>query len=278
MPRPCASWWLILPLVVCGGFAVSGCSESVSTGYTAYQHTTPEDAEEQTGMSVPPAQAESATSPETDSTDADSSPAKETASGEETATDSTAATATAPDEVTPVAALSPSEAQAVPKSLTIGATALPDQKLVPRKVEVLVKTRDFKAEGPQGALRVSYDDLDLLKVLNMDPVTRDAVKFMPEWLRNLDGKRIRVRGFMYPTFTESGIDHFILARDNQICCFGRNPKIYDLIDVTLQPDRTTNYIQGRPFDVVGTLHIDLQDSGGELLGLYFIDDAILIDK
>ena len=93
----------------------------------------------------------------------------------------------------------------------------------PREIKLLVKEKKFKAEGPDGALRVSYDDLDLLKILNMEPVPVDAADHFPTWLKDLDGKRIRIRGFMYPPFQETEIPFFVLARDNQICCFGRNP-------------------------------------------------------
>jgi hypothetical protein len=145
-------------------------------------------------------------------------------------------------------------------------------------VKLLVKSRKFKIEGPGRALRASFDDFDLLKVLNMDPVTPDAPGLLPDWLKRLDGKRVRVRGFMYPSFLETGIERFILARDNQICCFGREPKIYDLVIVTLKKDVTTDYIQGRPFDVVGVFHISPELPEGGLGGLYKIDNAIVVDR
>jgi hypothetical protein len=149
---------------------------------------------------------------------------------------------------------------------------------VKREIQLLIPERSFSVEGPDDAVRISYDDFDLLKVLNMEPVPVDAVDYFPDWLKNLDGKRVRVRGFMYPTFQETDIPGFVLARDNQICCFGRNPKIYDLVEVTLAPGVTTDYIQGRPFDVVGQFHIRPEADGGELWQLYQMTDAIVIDK
>lgn len=161
-------------------------------------------------------------------------------------------------------------------------TALPEDAspspAVHREIKLLVPEKTFSAEGPEGALRISYDDLDLLKVLNMEPVPEDAVSHFPRWLSELDGERVRVRGFMYPTFQESGLTGFVLARDNQICCFGRNPKIYDLIEVSMRDGVTTNYIQGRPFDVVGVFHIRPDADEGELYQLYQIDDAIVVDR
>lgn len=147
-----------------------------------------------------------------------------------------------------------------------------------RKVQLLIPERKFKPEGGEGALRVSYDDLDLLKVLNMDPVTPDAATLMPAWLKNLDGQRIRIRGFMYPPFQQTGLPAFGLARDNQICCFGRNPKIYDVFEVVLRKGITTNYIPNRPFDVVGVFHIRPESTDGKMYQLYEMDDATVITK
>lgn len=148
----------------------------------------------------------------------------------------------------------------------------------PRKIELLVPNRTFQAEGPTGALRVSYDDLDLLKVLNMEPVPETAVDHFPSWLSALNGRMIRVRGFMYPTFEATGIQQFVLARDNQICCFGRDPKVYDLIAVDLKPKSTTNYIANRPFDVVGRFRIEMLADGGKPYGLYWLEDAEVIEQ
>ncbi len=145
----------------------------------------------------------------------------------------------------------------------------------PREIKLLIKERSFQVVGPDKALRVSYDDFDLLKVLNMDPVPPTAPARMPGWLKQLDGKRIRVRGFMYPTFQDP-VEVFVLARDNQICCFGRNPKIYDLVKVALRKGVTSPYIQNRPFDVVGRFHIANTIQDGRLL--YSIDDAIVVDR
>ncbi len=146
-----------------------------------------------------------------------------------------------------------------------------------RKVQLLVPNKTFRPEG-DGALRVSYDDLDLLKVLNMDPVTADAATYLPAWLKALDGRRIRIRGFMYPTFQQTGVRSFGLARDNQICCFGRNPKIYDVFDVVLHEGTATNYIPNRPFDVVGVFHIHPDVEDGKLFRLYEMDDAAVVTK
>lgn len=138
------------------------------------------------------------------------------------------------------------------------------------------EARTFKVEGPESAIRVSFDDVDLLKVMNLDPVPTDAPERLPKWLKELDGKRIRIRGFMFPPFQDTDIRGFVLARDNQICCFGRKPKEYDLFDIFMRKGVTTHYIEGRPFDVVGILHIKSEIE--KYTAMYELEDAVVIEK
>jgi hypothetical protein len=149
----------------------------------------------------------------------------------------------------------------------------PAEEKPQREIKLLIPSKTFKAEGPEKALRVSFDDVDLLKVLNMDPVIPTARELMPDWLKQLDGKRIRIRGFMIPPFSETDVRAFTLARDTQLCCFGRNPLPYDLIDVFLREGAATEYIELRPFDVIGVFHIGDEIEPGYL---YSIDDAVVI--
>jgi hypothetical protein len=142
-----------------------------------------------------------------------------------------------------------------------------------RQIQLLIPQKRFRRERPSEALRVSYDDIDLLKVLNMEPVPADAVVHFPEWLKSLDGKLVRIRGFMFPTFVATGLTEFALARDNGICCFVRQPKIYDIMNVQLAEGETTDYIANRPFDVEGIFRIDPDSDQPQLSRLYRIDQA-----
>jgi hypothetical protein len=140
--------------------------------------------------------------------------------------------------------------------------------------------RTFAVEGPDGALRVGFDDLDLLKVLKMDPVTPDCAEKMPEWLKGLNGRTVRIRGYMKPGLLLTGIPQFMCVRDTGLCCFGPKGKIYDMIAVTLKGGTTTDYIELRPFDVVGKFRIEVLqlDDDGTIYGLYYIDDAVILQK
>ena len=147
----------------------------------------------------------------------------------------------------------------------------------PTKIQLLIPEKSFRRERGTDAVRIGYDDIDLLKILNMEPVPPNAAEYFPEWLASLNGKQIRIRGWMYPTYISEGLLSFTLARDNGICCFQRMPKIYDVIFVKLKEGQSTKYIDQRPFDVEGTFRIDNESDGSELARLYKIENARVLD-
>ena len=146
------------------------------------------------------------------------------------------------------------------------------------EIKILIPEKTFRVVGPEKAIRVSYDDINLLKVLNMEPVTLDAPKYMPDWLKGLNKKRIRIRGFMSPTFESTGLRSFLMGRDNQACCYPGRAKIYDLFVVRMREGITTDFIDNRPFDIVGIFSIKPWVEDGALYQLYQIDDAVVIEK
>jgi hypothetical protein len=178
----------------------------------------------------------------------------------------------------PAVAIKPVPAQPAPPTVPGTGQAAIAASPVPREPKVLVKERHFQVVGPDEAIRISYDDLDLLRVLNMEPVTPDALSLMPDWLKGLEGKRVRLRGFMYPAHSQTDLAGFGYARDNDICCFVRKPKWYDVFPVQLRDGVTTDYVAGRPIDVVGVFHFLPDPEDWPVHGMYFIDDATVIDK
>src|SRR5690606_21921760 len=125
---------------------------------------------------------------------------------------------------------------------------------------------------------ISFDDFDLEKVLGVRIPEPGIARHFPDWLSDLDGRRILVRGFMVPPFREEGLTHFTLARDTEVCCFGPRGKIYHLVSVSLREGETTDHIYLRPFDVEGIFRIAPIAEDGELLQLYQLDDAVMIDR
>jgi uncharacterized protein YceK len=138
------------------------------------------------------------------------------------------------------------------------------------------RPRVFPVEGADGALRVTFDDFDLMKLLKMDPVTPDCIDKMPDWLKDLSGKTVRVRGFMKPCGVIEGIPEFLFVRSTDLCCFGPKGKVYHLVAVKLKPGLTTDYIELKPFDVEGRFRIEMVELDGLIFLLYHIDDATII--
>lgn len=148
----------------------------------------------------------------------------------------------------------------------------PEQTLAPK---LLVTEREFPTTSPDNVLRIAFDDIDLEKIFDIKETPKDLATHFPKWLKSLDGQRVRIRGYMVPTFQAEDLVGFTLARDTSACCFGPNPKVSYLIEVWMKNGKTSEYIHYRPFDVVGILHVGTEVTPGRL---YTIEDAIVIPK
>ena len=70
----------------------------------------------------------------------------------------------------------------------------------------------------------------------------------------------------------------MMVRDSGLCCFGSKPRVYDKIKVILREGTTTRYIEGHPFDVVGTMTVKPIVDEDTLIWLYSITDAQVLDQ
>lgn len=285
-------------------FVAVGCTQNDSQDFVDFKKTQPADSVQKTAPQVSPGEApakplaESAatfgatvaqtgvTAPATEPGKAVSAAAPESSGQNPTAESGTESVAAESPGKTMEPSLAAAES-ADPRTVTStqsGLSGPADRPAVdnavtaePRAIQLLIPEKRFRRERPGTSLRVSYDDIDLLKVLNMEPVPPNAPEYFPQWLKELDGKTIRIRGFMYPTFVATGLTGFTLARDNGICCFVRQPKIYDIIAVVMADGETTDYIANRPFDVEGIFRIDPQADDKDLSRLYRVEQARVLN-
>ena len=254
MDRSLAKWWLTAVSVV----LVAGCGEPRSEGYHV---PTAADVKAASAPNAEPSDnAREATSETVDTSPTATKAPVESTSDASAKLDDPAVTAT-PDVDPKVA-----------KPETIEPAKAPAEPVVPK---LLITQKTFRSGAPEDSLRVSYDDIDPEKIFDIKEIAKDTPKYFPDWLKALDGKRIKLRGFMIPAFQESGLSHFTLARDTSACCFGPNPKVCYLIEVSMRDGQTTDYIVERPFDVVGVFHIGDVVSPGKL---YTLDDAVVLKK
>ena len=87
-------------------------------------------------------------------------------------------------------------------------------------------------------------------------------------IEDLDGQRIRIRGYILPSFKQKGIKQFVLVRDNLECCFGPGAALYDCVVVKMLPGKTAEF-SIRPVAVTGTFGIkELKGPDGNHLAVY----------
>ena len=107
-------------------------------------------------------------------------------------------------------------------------------------------THEYATEVPEGYERISFRDLQ--------PEKRSRVPIPPRALE-LDGKLIFVKGYLYPDGQQDNIQRFVLIPDLGTCCFGGQPKLTDMIEVTLdEPLRVSYSMRKRKF--AGRLKVD----------------------
>jgi hypothetical protein len=96
-------------------------------------------------------------------------------------------------------------------------------------------------------------------------------KVLTDKVKNLDGKAIRIRGYILPSFQQNGIKQFILVRDNMECCFGPGALLHDCIVVEMLPPATATFTV-RPVSVEGNFSVrELKDPDGNYLAIYHLD-------
>ena len=118
-----------------------------------------------------------------------------------------------------------------------------------------------------GTRDISFDDI----AFEMEKGSAFSRELLPERVTDLASSRIRIRGYILPSFQQSGLTQFVLVRDNMECCFGPGAALYDCIVVSMEPGRSTNF-SVRPVAVTGVFHLkELIGPDGKHLAIYALD-------
>lgn len=123
--------------------------------------------------------------------------------------------------------------------------------------------------APVGPPReISFDDIKF----EMAVGSAFDRKLLTPAIEATDGQRVRIRGYILPSFKQTGIEEFVLVRDNMQCCFGPGAALYDCIVVRMRPGAATDYTV-RPVSVMGTFAIrEWRDEfSGKHLAIYHLD-------
>jgi hypothetical protein len=118
---------------------------------------------------------------------------------------------------------------------------------------------------------ITFDDIKL-DMQKGDPFTR---ALLPARVTALERQPVRIRGYILPSFQQTGLTQFVLVRDNQECCFGPGAALHDCVVVRMRPGKTANF-SIRPVAVAGTFRVDeLRGPDGRHLAIYALDgDAV----
>ncbi len=123
-----------------------------------------------------------------------------------------------------------------------------------------------KDETPK-TQNVTFDTIKL-DLKKGDPFNR---KLLTDAVKKIDGKPIRIRGYILPSFQQTGIKQFVLVRDNLECCFGPGAALFDCIMVELEEGTTTDYTV-RPVSVEGVFSVkEVLGPDDEHLAIYRLD-------
>jgi hypothetical protein len=131
------------------------------------------------------------------------------------------------------------------------------------------------ATGPTAATRpaetpireITFDDIKL-EMQKGEPF--EPGRLTPR-VRELERQRVRIRGYILPSFQQSGLTQFVLVRDNQECCFGPGAALHDCVVVRMRPGRSAEF-SIRPVAVVGLFRVEeLRGPDGRHLAIYALD-------
>ncbi|HEV3340010.1 MAG TPA: DUF3299 domain-containing protein [Pirellulales bacterium] len=123
------------------------------------------------------------------------------------------------------------------------------------------------AARPERTRDISFDDLKF-EIEKGDPFKRSL---LTDKIEALESKPIRIRGYILPSFQQSGLTQFVLVRDNQSCCFGPGAALYDCVIVEMKPGKSTDYSL-YPVAVDGTFSIrEMADPDGKTVAVYHLD-------
>lgn len=122
-------------------------------------------------------------------------------------------------------------------------------------------------DRPAAPRDISFDDIKL-DLKKGDPFSRDL---LPTRVTALETTRIRIRGYILPSFQQTGLTQFVLVRDNMECCFGPGALLHDCVVVRMKPGKTASF-SIRPVAVTGTFRVEeLRGPDGRHLAIYALD-------
>lgn len=94
---------------------------------------------------------------------------------------------------------------------------------------------------------------------------------MPEEIQALHGKRVEIKGFIYPLKNPRNMREFLFMKDRGTCCYGAGFQWTHILDVKIPPEREAIHYTTAPVTLVGTLRVIPRFIDGYPDSLYFLE-------
>lgn len=118
---------------------------------------------------------------------------------------------------------------------------------------------------PGKTIDMTFDDIKF----DIEPDANFEREMLPDPIEKLNGQKIRIGGYMLPSFQNRDIKQFVLVRDNMECCFGPGAALYDCILVEMD-GRGVDFTV-RPVTVEGEFTVkEYKDGDGKHLAIYHL--------
>lgn len=118
-------------------------------------------------------------------------------------------------------------------------------------------------------LDLTFDDLASYRYEYPEDGKNPKKDQIPAKILKLDGKRIAIKGFMIPLRNDGeDVVEFVLARNQNACCFGIVPAMNEWIHVTMDPDEVAPYAIDVPITVFGELDVGETYENELLMSIY----------
>jgi len=124
----------------------------------------------------------------------------------------------------------------------------------------------YVTEVPEGHERVTF------AWLSKQPMAfEDSNLMLPKEVVDLNEKPVFIKGYMYPTRLRDGLSEFLLVKDTGDCCFGRQPKLTDVIVVHMKDGQTARYKEQQLVSVGGVFKISGLHQSGDVQAIFSMD-------
>jgi hypothetical protein len=100
---------------------------------------------------------------------------------------------------------------------------------------------------------------------------------IPDPIKELNNKKISLRGFMLPLKVEGGlVTEMLIMKDQSMCCYGATPRINEWVSVKMKGG--VKPLMDEPVTLMGTLKVGETRENGYLVGIYAMDGDKMAER